>query len=263
MTTARKIVRPKHSDLTVAGVAGVEIKVTIRPDQELQGIRELELNEDSAEVRVIYFYDTADLDLFNAGVVLRSRLVKGDDDDSTIKIRPVDPGKVSKVWLETAGFKLEADSTGERVVCSASLTVKQKRDKISEVAKHKRPIQKLFSNAQERFLSEYYPRPIDFAALMVMGPIRVLRWKTKHRKFAHELTTEEWRLTDGEDLLEVSIKVEPGQAATAHKAFENHLRELRLDPAGAQETKTRTALEYFARTLPETEVKTENLTLAE
>ena len=36
----------------------VEIKVTIRPDQELRAERAMELNEDTAEVRVTYFYDT-------------------------------------------------------------------------------------------------------------------------------------------------------------------------------------------------------------
>ena len=47
--------------------------MTLRPDEELRGIRALELNEDSAEIRVIYFYDTPDLILFNAGVLLRAR----------------------------------------------------------------------------------------------------------------------------------------------------------------------------------------------
>jgi len=40
-----------------------------------------------------------------------------------------------------------------------------------------------------------------------MGPIRVLRWKLRHKKFPHELTLDEWRLPNGEDLIEVSIKV--------------------------------------------------------
>ena len=74
MTSTRK---PSEGTRSTSAVAGVEIKVTIRGDQELKGIRALELNEDSAEVRVIYFYDTPSLDLFNAGVVLRARLVKG------------------------------------------------------------------------------------------------------------------------------------------------------------------------------------------
>ncbi|MGH7495813.1 MAG: hypothetical protein ACREOO_25935 [bacterium] len=233
----------------IEGVQGVEIKVTIRPDQELQGLRALRLDEDSAEVRMIYFYDTAKLDLYNAGVVLRARLVKGDDDDSTVKFRPVEPGKVSPNWCKMAGFKLEADSVGDRVVCSASLTVRQKRDEIEEVAKGERPIQKLFSTEQRSFLREFLPQPVAFEQLKPLGPIQVLRWKTKHEEFPYELASEEWRLPNGEDLLEVSIKIKPDEATEARQAFERHLRELGLDPAGAQETKTRTALEYFAKQL--------------
>jgi hypothetical protein len=249
MTSTHKASEGSRSTPAIAGISGVEIKVTIRGEQELKGIRALELNEDSAEVRVIYFYDTPKLDLFNAGVVLRARLVKGDNDDSTVKIRPVEPGTVPQNWSAMPGFKIESDNTGDRVVCSASFTAVQRRDEIDEVAKGKRPIRKLYSPDQERFLSQFCRRPVAFAALRVLGPIRVLHWKTKHKEFPHELTSEEWRLPDGEDLLEVSIKVEPDEAATARRSFENHLRELGLDPAGAQETKTRVALEHMVRTL--------------
>lgn len=232
-----------------AAVAGVEIKVTVRGDQELKGIRAMELDEDTAEVRVVYFFDMPGLDLFNAGVVLRARLVKGDADDSTVKIRPVEPGRISQAWADTPGFKIEADQTGDRVVSSASLTVVQKRDEIDAVAKGKRPIRKLYSSEQERLLREFSPRPVDLSVLKVLGPIRALRWKTKHDRFPYELSSEEWRLPNGEDLLEVSIKAKPDQAVDARQAFMSHLRELGLDPEGAQETKTRVALEYFAKTL--------------
>ena len=50
------------------------------------------------------------------------------------------------------------------------------------------------------------------------------------------------------DLVEVSIKTSPDKAIHAQKEFDAHLRKLGLDPEGAQETKTRTALEYFAKT---------------
>jgi len=232
----------------MAAMDAVEIKVTIRPDQELRAERTMELNEDTADVRVIYFYDTPHLDLFNAGAVLRARLVKGDDDDSTVKFRPVEAAKISKDWKQLKGFKLEADCVGDRVVCSASLTVLQHRDEIDHVAKGKRAIDKLFSKDQERFLSEFYKGPVDFAKLRVMGPIRVLRWKLTHEDFPYRLTLEEWRLPDGDDLVEVSMKTSPDKAVQAQKEFDAHLRKLGLDPEGAQETKTRTALEYFART---------------
>jgi hypothetical protein len=54
-------------------------------------------------------------------------------------------------------------------------------------------------------------------------------------------------------LVEVSIKAPPNQALEAQKEFDTHLRELGLDPEGAQDTKTRTALEYFASILKEAE----------
>jgi hypothetical protein len=231
----------------MAGIDAVEVKVTIKPDQELRAGRAMELNEDTAEVRIIYFYDTPTLDLFDAGVALRARLAKGDDDDSTVKFRPVDAANISNEWKRLKGFKLEADCVGKRVVCSASLTAIQKRDEIDEVAKGRRPIVKLFSNEQERFLGEFYGKPVDFEKFCVMGPIRVLRWKLEHKNFPHELTLEEWRLPDGDDLVEASIKTSPDEALQARKEFDKHLKSFGLDPTGAQETKTRTALRYFAK----------------
>jgi hypothetical protein len=235
----------------MAAMDAVEIKCTIRPDQELRAERAMEVDEDTADVRLVYFYDTPDLDLFNAGVVLRARLVKGDADDSTVKIRPVEPASIPEDWQRLKGFKLEADWVGDHVVCSASLTDLQQRDEIDEVANGKRAIGKLFSSDQERFLREFHEDPVGFGNLRVMGPIRVLRWKPKHETFPHELTLEEWKLPSGEELVEVSIKAPPNEARQARKEFERHLRELGLDPEGTQDTKTRTALEHFAAILKE------------
>jgi hypothetical protein len=225
----------------------VEIKVTVRPDQELRAERAMQVDEDTADVRLVYFYDTPDLDLFNAGVALRARLVKGEADDSTVKFRSEKAASLAQRWQRFEGFKLEADWVGDHAVFSASLTQQQKRDEIHEVAKGRRPIDKLFSKDQERFWRSFYKGPVDFGQLRIMGPIRVLRWKLEHGNFPHRLTVEEWRLPDGDDLVEVSIKVPPDEAFQARKDFDNHLREMRLDPEGAQETKTRTALEYFAK----------------
>jgi hypothetical protein len=237
--------------IAMAAMDAVEIKLTIRPDQELLAERAMGVSEDTADNRLVYFYDTTDLDLFKVGLVLRARLVKGDTDDSTVKVRPVEAASIPEDWQRSKGFKLEADWVGDQVVCSASLTALQKRDEIDDVAEGKRAIGKLFSEDQECFLREFYKGPVDFAELRVMGPIRVLRWKPKHETFPHELTLEEWRLPNGEDLVEVSIKAPPKEAYQAREEFCTHLRELGLDPEGAKDTKTRTALEYFARVLKE------------
>ena len=237
--------------ITMAAVDAVEIKRTIRADQELRAVRALEVDEDTAEVRLIYFYDTPDLNLFKAGVILRAKLVKDGADDSTVKFRRVEAASIPKDWLRLKGFKLEADWVGDDEVCSASLTEPQQRGEIDKVAKGSRAIAKLFSNDQERFLSELCKWPLDFEELRVMGPIRTLRWKSKHETFPHVLTLEEWRLPDGEELIEVSIKTPENEARQAQMEFDTYLRERGLDPEGAQKTKTRTALEYFARIIKE------------
>ena len=235
----------------IGSMDAVEIKVTIRPDQELLAERAMSVSEDTADNRLVYFYDTSDLDLFKAGILLRARLIKRADDDSTVKFRPVEAASISDDWRRSKGFKLEADWVGDQVVCSASLTALQQRGEIADVAEGRRTIGRLFSEEQECFLREFCNRPVDFGELRIIGPIHVLRWKPKHEGFPHELTLEEWRLPNGEDLVEVSIKAAPNEAYEARQDFDTHLRELGLDLEGAQQTKTRTALEYFVTILKE------------
>lgn len=239
----------KVASISGSAIKAVEIKVTVRPDQELRALRAFKVDEDSAEVRIIYFYDTPRLTLFDGGVVLRSRLVKGDADDTTVKIRPVVPSRIPPSWLRVRGFKLEADRTGRKVIKSASLTERRRRTEIDAVADGKHPVRELFSEKQLGLIKEISKTQVDFDELKPLGPIRVLCWQTEHKGFPHKMTIEEWRLPDGEDLVEVSIKVKPDQDAEARKKFNEHLRELGIDPNGAQQTKTRTALEYFAKAL--------------
>jgi adenylate cyclase class IV len=236
-------------ELATAGTRAVEIKVTIRTDQQLHAVRLFELERGDGEAREVYFFDTPQLDLFRQGVILRARLVKGGKDDSTVKIRPVDPAKIVDDWKKRSGFKLEADAVGEKVVRSASLSAEQKAGEIRDVATGKRDLRKLFSLDQESFLAAYAPMKIDFSKLKPLGPVQVLRWSFDQDDVPYDLTAEEWRLPDGKDLLEVSIKVEREEAAGAREIFETFLRGLGLDTEGAQETKTRVALEYFAAKL--------------
>jgi hypothetical protein len=205
-----------------------------------------ELAPKKAERRRIFFFDTAALVLFKAGVVLRAREVKGAQDDSTVKIRPIDPKKLAERWNTLPGFKIEADGVGNRMIRSASLSIEQGRDEIKAVEQRLRSIKKLFSDEQESFLAELSRVPVDFGALQVLGPVDALRWKVEHDGLPYPITAEEWTLPDGQDLLEVSIKVPAAQAGAASAAFDAFLKGLRLKP-GDQETKTRIALEFFVK----------------
>ena len=46
-----------------------------------------------AQIRQVFFFDTPDLALNEAGVVVRARRVQGKGDDSVVKLRPVVPDR--------------------------------------------------------------------------------------------------------------------------------------------------------------------------
>jgi uncharacterized protein YjbK len=230
-----------------AGTQGVELKVTVSEEKEDAAARAFGLNRKAGERRRIFFFDTPDLALFKHGVVLRAREVKGGKDDSTVKIRPVDPEKLSDKWHGLKGFKIEADGVGNKLTRSASLSVEQGDDEIKAVERNLRAIEKLYSPEQELLLAEMSPVRVNFKELRVLGPVDAVRWEVTHEALTYPITAEEWTLTDGWDLLEMSIKVKTAQASTASAAFDEFLKGLHLKPQGGQETKTRIALEFFVK----------------
>ena len=48
-----------------------------------------------AQIRQVFFFDTPDLALNQAGVVVRARRVQGKGDDSVVKLRPVVPERAA------------------------------------------------------------------------------------------------------------------------------------------------------------------------
>ena len=230
-----------------AGTDAVELKVTVAEKKERAAAEAFNLNPHDGERRHIFFYDTSGLELFGQGVVLRARQVKGGKDDSTVKIRPVDPQRITSKWHRLEGFKLEADGVGDRMIRSASLSIERGGDEIKAVAQRIRHVRKLFTEKQEAFLADLSPTAIDFEQLAILGPVDALRWKVNHPALPHAITAEQWILPDGRDLLEVSIKVPTAQAPAASAAFDAFLKGLHLKPQGGQETKTRVALEFFVK----------------
>ena len=107
----------------VAGAEAIEIKATI-PDHQIEGaLARYGLTLDNDEERHIYFFDTPALDLLREGVIARARRVVGQEHDSTVKFRPVDPATVGKQWRKYRDFKIEADASEKGLVKSASFSM--------------------------------------------------------------------------------------------------------------------------------------------
>ncbi len=230
----------------------VEMKITARAEDEDEVLEALDRADVEPESREVYFFDTMDLGLFEAGIVLRARLIHGGTDDSTVKLRPVDPARVGDRWKDDPRLEFEVDVVGDRYVSSAKLSADQDRGEIREVVRGERDLRSLFSSDQERFLEEHAPggAAVDWDGLSLLGPVHVHRWKFEPKELGREVTVEEWVLPDLSDLVEISINVDPDQAGEANERFKDYLRARGFDTEGEQQTKTRTVLEYFTGISP-------------
>jgi len=230
---------------TMAGAEGVEIKATIPEKQVELALKAYGLSLDEYE-RYIYFFDTPDLELFAAGVIARARRIVGAQHDSTIKFRPVDPDAVPAFWRKYSGFKIEADCSEKGVVKSASLTMPVAKGLIKRVAAGKNPIANLFTEEQLLFLLSLASKKIDYARVVVMGPMRAWRWKYNDPGLPWPITAELWQRHDRAQLFEVSIKVPVPQAAAASAGFMAFLAKVGAERDDGQQAKTRWALERSA-----------------
>lgn len=248
MTTAGKKGTSPHGEVAgkLAGVDAIEIKVTI-PDAQIEAaLNRYGLTIDNDEERCIYFFDTPNLDLSRGGMFARARRIVGEDDDSTVKFRPVVPSEVPTSWRKFAGFKLEADASETDLVKSASLTMPVEDGLINQVVAGEKNIAKLFTQEQEDFLASIGKRHIDYNSLSVLGPLYAHRWKFEDPACPWGMTAELWKREDGARLMEISIKSPVIQAAVAIAGFMAFLAEVGAERDLKQQTKTRWALQYYA-----------------
>ena len=134
-------------------------------------------------------------------------------------------------------------------VCSAALKAKLPPTTVRATLSGGKPLRKLFSKEQREFFAANAPDGVELDDLSVLGPIFVLKLKSSPPDFGRPLVSELWLYPDGSRILELSTKcatTEPLQAAGEARAF---LAKKGVDLAGEQQTKTKTALEFFASEL--------------
>jgi hypothetical protein len=226
-------------------IGTIEVKITAQARDEDEVLEHLERVDAEAEDRQVWFFDTPDLTLFESGLVLRVRKIDGGTDDSTVKLRPVDPTELSDFWKGVPGFEVELDAVGGKAICSAKLSVDQRQGEIQAVVAGEREVWKLFSRDQERLVADFGPVKVDWSTLVPLGPVDVRKWEIKPKGLDYEVTVEEWVLPDRSDLVELSVKAPPEEARTANERFRAWLDERGFDTGGDQQTKTRAALQYF------------------
>ena len=225
----------------------VELKLSVPERQQRSAVAALGLDPLDAQVRLVHFFDTPELDLERAGVVVRARRVQGKGDDSVVKLRPVVPSDLPAGLRRAAGFFVEVDAMPGGYVCSASLKGRPKPPGVRETLLAGRPLHKLFSKEQRAFYAEHAPAGIALDELRMLGPIFVLKLKGVPEGFRRRLVVELWLYPDGARILELSTKCPPSEAFQVAGELRTYLIGCGLRPSAGQQTKTRKALEFFSR----------------
>jgi hypothetical protein len=243
--------RPGLSDAELAQLLGllegadsVELKLTVPEADQRSSVTALGMDPVAAQIRQVFFFDTPDLALNGAGVVVRARRVQAKGDDSVVKLRPVVPDELPRAVRRSPAFGIEVDAMPGGFVCSATMKNVEPKG-VREAVAGERALRKLFSKEQRAFFAGYAPDGLELDDLSVLGPIFVLKLKFSPKGFGRKMVAEFWLYPDDSRILELSTKCAPPDAFTVAAETRAFLAGRGVDITGEQETKTRRALEFF------------------
>jgi len=227
----------------------VELKVTVPEEAHRSTIAALDMDPLYAQIRQVFFYDTPDLALDQAGVVVRARRIQGKGGDSVVKLRPVVPQELSSDLRHSPAFVVEVDAMPGGFVCSGTLKNRVDADDVRRVAAGRLPLRKLFTKQQRALVAEHAPEGVELDALSLLGPIFVLKLPFTPVDLKRRLVAEMWLYPDGSRILELSTKCLPSEIITVLAETRRFLDDRGIDRSGDQQAKTKRALTFFAKEL--------------
>jgi hypothetical protein len=231
----------------IEGADSVELKLTVPDADQRSTLRALEVDPLRAQIRQVFFFDTPDLALDKHGVVVRARRSQKKGDDTVVKLRPVVPSELPKSLRRSPNFGVEVDASPGGFVCSGSLKGFPRAGEVMQANMGKLPLRKLFSKEQRALFAERAPEGVSLDDLSMLGPIFVLKLKQSPPGYERRLVGEAWFYPDGSRILELSTKCEPSEAFQVAATTRAFLASRGVDLDSEQQTKTRTALEFFSQ----------------
>jgi hypothetical protein len=251
-TTARRLLSDEEVEQLVAVIKdadSVELKVTVPEQDQRSTVAALGMDPLDAQIRQVFFFDTPDLLLDKHGVVARARRVQKKGDDSVIKLRPVVPSELPGRVRRSPSFGVEVDAMPGGFVCSGSMKAALGPTAVKATVSGTKAVRKLFTKEQREFFASHAPDGVGLDDLSILGPIFVLKLKYAPVEFARKMVAEMWLYPDNTRILEMSTKCMPDEAFQVAAEARAFLNSKGVNLSGEQQTKTRTALEFFSKNL--------------
>jgi hypothetical protein len=233
-------------------VDSVELKLTVPEESQRSAVAALGVDPLNAQIRQVFFFDTPELALNEAGVVVRARRIQDRDADTVVKLRPVVPTDLPAETRASPGFAVEVDAMPGGYVCSASLKGGLEADAVLPAVSGGRALSTMFSKEQQRFFAAHAPSGLAIDDLSVLGPVFVLKGKLPKTTFPRRIVVEMWLYPDGSRILELSTKSLPDEGLKVAVEVRRFLEGRGIRMSGQQQTKTKAALEFFSRELQAT-----------
>jgi hypothetical protein len=167
-----------------------------------------------------------------------------------VKLRPAEPRSLSPAVQASKNLKVEMDVTRDSYVVSASLKGSRRAGAVREVVTGGRPLERLLTQEQRSCFAEHAPAEVDGDDLVPLGPVLVVLLKFVPEGLPNRSTIEQWHYPGQVPLVELSTKATPQNVLQVLADGVRFVREHGLSTTGAQEPKTRKALEFFARNHP-------------
>jgi hypothetical protein len=231
------------------GADSVELKLTVPDTHRRTTVNGLGMDLMDGQLRQVVFFDTPELTLNKAGLVVRARRVQRKPGDSVVKLRPVVPDQLPASLRKSPEFGVEVDAMPGGFVCSGRMKHPAEDALLKQVFLGQKPVHKLFSKQQRALYEAHAPDGIGLDDLSVLGPINVLKLKFEPEGFPRRMVAEAWFYPDGSLILELSTKCAPGEAFQTVAESRAFLGQKGVDLGAPQQTKTKTALEFFAAEL--------------
>ena len=228
----------KHSD-------SVELKLTVVDSAIRSTAEALGMDPLQAEIRQVVFFDTPDLTLSKAGLVVRARRIQGGGGDTVIKLRPVNPETLPPEVRQSTAVKVEVDAMPKGFVCSASMKGKTSAADVRDVVLKKMKIRDLFTKEQRAFYKANAPDGLKLSQLSVLGPINLIKLEFNPDGIKRKFVAELWLYPDGSRILELSTKATPQDAFHVAAETRDFLKRKGLDLSAEQQPKTNRALKHF------------------
>jgi hypothetical protein len=233
----------------MSGADSVELKLTIPEVGHRSAIRALELDPLDAQIRQVFFFDTPKLSLNQKGIVVRARRIQGKGNDTVVKLRPVVPDELPDELRQSPDFSIEVDAMPGGFVCSGTMKRKLPPKAVARALGGKSSVRKLFSREQREFFETHAPATVQLDDLAILGPVFVLKLPFVPEDLGRRHIAEMWLYPDGSRILELSTKSTPNEAFQAAAEARAFLAGRGIDLGGEQQTKTKTALRFFAKEL--------------